>query len=867
MKTANNLLCFFSTCSQYLSEIPLRRLCVLLVCLLAYFQPYAQIRLNAGFPYGTIDIFDADDYFTVPDSKEAGNGSIVIPGGITNPLIEEEIYLSTRSSFLYGGSFGYDIPVVCGKYDVILHFAEIYYGAPDGDPCVDCTGKRIFNIDIENGADGITNYDVYVAAGGSVTGTSLTFSNVNVYDGSLDIDFIGVIDGPIITAIEVLPTLGATEATFIADAGCTLGANTFNDGSFQVSNTSPGGQYITNVSFDLSTAILPYLAFDPSGTAGDITGKNFTANSGALDVLPGVHSFSGGIGNGGYTHLSIPFTDFAPGESFTFSVDIDPTSIEGLLTGETSLAAALSGSELLGATVVIEFSDGSTEQRQLYPKDACTGASEVVISSCNNIVPPVVKSTVNSSPTLVYNANQYYTVYGVPGDEACVWVAKSDYVNATRAAIGAEGNDVSAVAQYCNTIAADGKVSIPFSLFDNDGDINRVSSVIRRVNLISKVSNFQILEKSDLPADPSQSVCINVGALASLGDSPITIDGKTFELDDDTYWTNGDLGHASYLTGPDPISNTNADEIFLKDRHGFDMSFAYPGLTPGGNYAIQLYFAETWHGVTGGNPAGGSGDRIMDVAIEGNSFLTDFDVYDLYGPTAANIQTYSSITVSGDGILNIDFTKPSGPDVPSIQAIAIISIDNSSIFPVELIGFEAFPRAHEIGIKWSTASEINNHFFTVEKSLDNRIFETIGRVDGAGNSQEQRDYEMTDNQPLPGISYYRLKQTDFDGSYSYSNVVAVNFTPGLTAINVYPNPSDGKTLYVNLAGYAPDKVVNIHIFDMLGRSIYSNRVDVGPSGNQLVRVELSSGKALSGLYNVQIVDGYKSLTKQLVIER
>jgi len=835
---------------------------LLFLLLTGYFpQGYAQIRLNAGFPYGPIANFDADNYFTLNDSKEAHNNNITTPGGITNPQIDEDIYLSSRASDLYGGGFGYNIPVSCGTYTVVLHFAEIYHGAPGGAPCSPCTGMRVFNIDIEEGMAGVNNFDIVAAAGGPVTATSLTFANLNITDGNLDIDFQGVTDGPIINAIEVLPVSGPTEATFTVNPGCTLGANTFTDGSFQISNTSPGGQNISSVSLHLNSAILPKLVFDPSGTAGDASGKDFTPNSGAANVLPGAHSFSDPLGNGGFQSISIPFSDFNPGESFTFSIDIDPTSIEGLLTAETSLAATLSGSELTGATVSVNFSDGSSVSGKLYPMTACNGAAEVMLSSCNDIATPVIKSTVDQSPTLVYNTSQFYTVYGKPGDQACVWVAESGFYDGTVTPNGFEANDVTAVAQYCGTIAADGKVSVPFSLFGDDGDINRVTAVVKRSGLQSETTPLQVMQSSDIPAQ-GQSVCINVGAMASLGDTPLLVNGMTFELDDDSYWTNGDLGHASYLTGPDPISNTTADQLYLKDRHGFDMSFAYPGLASG-IYTVQLYFAETYHGVAGGNPAGGVGSRIMDIAIEGNTVLSNFDIYDLYGPTTANIQTFSAVSVT-DGTLNIDFTKPSGPDVPAVQAICIIPIDNPTVFPVELLGFEAIPHAYSVELKWATASEINNHFFTVEKSADGRIFESVGRVEGAGTSNRRMDYRFTDRNPLQGVSYYRLKQTDFDGSFSYSNVAVVNFGKGLSSLTVFPNPSNGQGITVELVGYAPEKFVNLQLTDMLGRVLLSRVVQTGISGNQSLRLDLA-GRLTPGMYQVQVIDGFEHISQRIII--
>ena len=120
---------------------------------------------------------------------------------------------------------------------------------------------------------------------------------------------------------------GAPPSATIAVGAPGLNSSTFNSGSFRVTNDSPGGQQIASVRLDLSTSVLPDLVFDPVGVAGDSLGKGFT-----VDADPGVgtiaHTF-GGNHDGGFDALTATFTDFGPGETLTFSADVDPTSIRG----------------------------------------------------------------------------------------------------------------------------------------------------------------------------------------------------------------------------------------------------------------------------------------------------------------------------------------------------------------------------------------------------------------------------------------------------------------------------------------------------------------------------------------------------------
>ncbi|MEO0403604.1 MAG: T9SS type A sorting domain-containing protein, partial [Bacteroidota bacterium] len=90
----------------------------------------------------------------------------------------------------------------------------------------------------------------------------------------------------------------------------------------------------------------------------------------------------------------------------------------------------------------------------------------------------------------------------------------------------------------------------------------------------------------------------------------------------------------------------------------------------------------------------------------------------------------------------------------------------------------------------STATEVNNHFFTVQRTVDGDYWEDIGTVQGAGTTQQEQHYEFFDLDPLYGVSYYRIKQTDFNGDFDYSQKRAVERAHPLQ-ITAFPNPSDG----------------------------------------------------------------------------
>ncbi|MCP4458054.1 MAG: hypothetical protein GY816_08535 [Cytophagales bacterium] len=95
--------------------------------------------------------------------------------------------------------------------------------------------------------------------------------------------------------------------------------------------------------------------------------------------------------------------------------------------------------------------------------------------------------------------------------------------------------------------------------------------------------------------------------------------------------------------------------------------------------------------------------------------------------------------------------------------------------PVELIFFDARIEEDFVELNWATAMEDNNDFFTIEKSLDGSTFTLLAQVDGAGTFTSALNYFLTDTSPYNGLSYYRLSQTDFDGTQEILDPVAVNY--------------------------------------------------------------------------------------------
>lgn len=142
-----------------------------------------------------------------------------------------------------------------------------------------------------------------------------------------------------------------------------------------------------------------------------------------------------------------------------------------------------------------------------------------------------------------------------------------------------------------------------------------------------------------------------------------------------------------------------------------------------------------------------------------------------------------------------------------------------SMLPVELVEFSADALKDKVKLQWATVTEINNDNFTIERSTDGSNWKEIKQVKGAGNTTDRIDYSSYDENPVNGTNYYRIKQTDFDGKFIYSEIRQVKFT-GSTVISVYPNPNDGNTISFKGISRPADMVMTVR--DAAGSSVYSS---------------------------------------------
>ncbi len=178
-----------------------------------------------------------------------------------------------------------------------------------------------------------------------------------------------------------------------------------------------------------------------------------------------------------------------------------------------------------------------------------------------------------------------------------------------------------------------------------------------------------------------------------------------------------------------------------------------------------------------------------DLAPSGQAHTTGF--VKLYNPTGdASVGKLAYFEI-GERKENTNVNHQYGQVVRN--AVVWTAPLEAIVLGIELSEFKATIEGNKVALTWATASETNNDYFTIERSIDGIKWDELAKIDGAGNSITTLHYSNIDRNPYEGISYYRLKQTDFDGKISFSDIRMIQNLLR-TKVSVYPNPTTGKLI-------------------------------------------------------------------------
>jgi len=266
------------------------------------------------------------------------------------------------------------------------------------------------------------------------------------------------------------------------------------------------------------------------------------------------------------------------------------------------------------------------------------------------------------------------------------------------------------------------------------------------------------------------------------------------------------------------------------------------GTVSGGNYGVNLYF---------GNLSTSLTDNLFGVLkrsdgstsyADWNSFhsSTDFPADDAPGRTVAS-----------------GYAQRTGFSAFSEFGIGITEFS----LPVEWVDFHGFAENGNNILRWTTASEINNEGFIIEKSVDGINFSPIGDVSGKGNFNGLSHYNFVDSLIKEELNYYRIKQIDFDGAFDYSKIIQV-YNSNLKETTSITYLSNTNQIQIKF-GDQINEDWNILIIDYIGKIVYSNKISHS-SHEQFINFELPGLKR--GLYLINLKSSSQSFTTRMIID-
>ncbi|SHJ39857.1 Por secretion system C-terminal sorting domain-containing protein [Hymenobacter daecheongensis DSM 21074] len=241
----------------------------------------------------------------------------------------------------------------------------------------------------------------------------------------------------------------------------------------------------------------------------------------------------------------------------------------------------------------------------------------------------------------------------------------------------------------------------------------------------------------------------------------------------------------------------------------------------------------------------GNSDITLQTLWKGKDEATGFDVSNAYLDHYTTGSGWDRLPGPGS---NKNSKKKSAKrsGVKKFSPFGVTS-QSGGVLPVELVSFGAQRSGRTVSCRWSTASEMNNAYFTVERSLTNaQGFKQIGRVAGAGSSTQAHAYLFVDEQPATTVAYYRLRQVDYDGTESFSPVSVVAGTEQ-AAVSITPNPGSGR--YEIRTSFSVPTYLHGSVVNTLGQHVLAIRQSVA-AGSTQTPLDLSQQPA--GLYIVRL---------------
>jgi hypothetical protein len=357
-----------------------------------------------------------------------------------------------------------------------------------------------------------------------------------------------------------------------------------------------------------------------------------------------------------------------------------------------------------------------------------------------------------------------------------------------------------------------------------------------------QINALLTLNQGIINSSTTALLTFNDGANSNGGDPDSFVDGPVKKIGDDPFTFpigNGSTWARATISAPTLVTDGFTAQYVasgfgdasvtgaLNNVSTFEYWTVNRAVTTTSNVSVKLYF--------------------QNITTSSINALTSDLVVARYNGTDWESEGQSAITATNSGDLTSNM-------ITSFSPFTFGSLSSTSNpLPVGLINFEAIKKDNKIVLHWNTKSEINNDFFTIEKSVDGKIFNPINKIKGAGNSEKKIRYSSSDDFPFLGTSYYRLKQTDFNGETELLKYVTVTFEK--STLESYPNPiKNNFTIVIKNR----TKNSSILITDLYGKIVY-RKVNFPEN-----KIPILSDHWASGIYLITLKNDFTTKTLKVI---
>lgn len=280
-----------------------------------------------------------------------------------------------------------------------------------------------------------------------------------------------------------------------------------------------------------------------------------------------------------------------------------------------------------------------------------------------------------------------------------------------------------------------------------------------------------------------------------------------------------------------------------------NVSMTYNITVPSGcTITVNATMANRAGGCTASGADGGTDGLKVDIPGGPKPLITG----------SSNATVNDSYVLTGPGTIRISGVANRADEIITYTSSSTGCVNCTSSLPVELLRFEVTKNDQSVICHWETSSELNSDYFVVERSSNGIEFEPIGQMDGAGTSTQMHTYTLFDSSPIDhGVSYYRLAQTDFDGTTTYSETKSINFSTG-TSVTIVPNPSAG---IFSVNGKHLD-LATLSVRNLFGQQVFPTQI------NELEEETILQFSDLPvGIYFLTYENNKELVTEKIIVSR